>query len=83
MVENLFWNTFGALQSRNIGRLLVQRAGSFLVLTVSLWRAGPREQRHPLPERWHLERLLPRLPGDARRVLGPRPAQQQSQAAVP
>lgn len=54
-----------------------------VVLTVLLWCSGTREQHHPLPEGWHLERLLPPVPGDARPVLGPGPAQQQPQVAVP
>lgn len=62
---------------------MLREGGSVLVLTVFLWCSGPWEQCHPLPERWHLEWLLPRLPGDERRVLSPGPAQQQPQTPVP
>lgn len=56
---------------------------SLLVLTVFLCCSGTWEQHHSLPERRHLEWLLPCLPGDARPVLGSKPAQQQPQTAVP
>lgn len=44
--------------------------------------AGPGEQRDPLPEGWHLERVLPPVQGDAGTVCSAHPAQQPPEAAV-
>lgn len=55
---------------------------NFFVSILIISFPGPWQQRDPLQEGWHLERVLPPVQGDAGAVCSAHPAQQPPEAAV-